>query len=285
MKALRAFALLFLIVSVLLPVSCTPSTSTSSTPAVTVHFIDVGQGDSILIDCGETEVLIDGGKSSPGVVDYLNAYVDGPLDVMVATHTDADHIGGLIAVLENYQVGDIWINGFVATSKTYKDFMALVNAEGAAVHEAVLGNVIRAGTLEFKVLNPPDTLFSDANNNSIVIVFSYGDVDFIFTGDAEKEAEEAMLLQGVFPVPDVEVLKVGHHASRSASSVEFLDVVKPEIAVYMCALDNDYDHPHPETITALNAIGVVIYGTENYGTIKITTDGKTYSVQTEKTPE
>jgi len=251
--------------------------------SLAVHFIDVGQGDSILIDMDETEVLIDGGDRSPGV-GYLGAYVDGPLEVMVATHTDADHIGGLIHVLAQYDVADIWVNGYTASSKTFNDFMAAVNGEGAAIHEAKLGDIIRAGTLEFNVLNPPAALFSDPNNNSIVLTLSYRGTVFLFSGDAEIEAEQAMLGQSVVSIPDIDILKVGHHASRTASSAGFLAVLKPEIAVYMCAAVNKYGHPHRETIDALSAAGVALYGTEDYGTIKITVDGEGYNIQTEKAP-
>lgn len=261
-------------------VSCSPPTVDS--PDLMVRFMDVGQGDAILIDLGDIEILIDGGEKSPGVVSFLSAYVDGDLEVMVATHTDADHIGGLTAVLEQYQVNDIRVNGYTATSKTFTNFMAAANAEGAVVAEAALGDTITAGPLTFRVLNPPDNLFKDANNNSIVLALSYGEVDFIFTGDAETEAEEAMLFQSIAQLPDVEILKLGHHGSRTASSAAFLDLVKPETAVYMCGLDNKYGHPHPETMAALNARGITVYGTETCGTITITTDGKTYSVGMER---
>jgi competence protein ComEC len=252
--------------------------------SLTVHFIDVGQGDSILIDMGKTEILIDGGDRSPGVFSYLDDYIDGPLEVMVATHTDADHIGGLIQVLAQFDVAEIWVNGYTASSKTFDDFMAAVNSEDAVVHEAKLGDIIRAGTLEFNVLNPPATLFSDPNNNSIVLTLDFRGTVFLFSGDAEIKAEEALLGQSVVSIPDIDILKVGHHASRTASSAGYLAVLKPEIAVYMCASVNQYGHPHQETIEALHAAGAVLYGTEKYGTIKITVNGDGYIIQTGKTP-
>lgn len=109
-------------------------TPTPTEGELKVHFIDVGQGDSILVDLGETEILIDGGDKSPGVTPYLNRYVDGNLEVMVATHPHADHIGGLIDVLNAFQVEQIWHNGETSESKTYTDFMTAVNSEGAQVH-------------------------------------------------------------------------------------------------------------------------------------------------------
>jgi len=242
---------------------------------LTVHFIDVGQGDSILLDFGDIEVLIDGGEKSPGVVSYIDDYVDGPLEVMVATHPHADHIGGLIGVLNAFEVDEIWLNGDTSTSKTYSQFMSAVNSEGAKVYEARKGDTIQVGNLIFDVLHPVN-LSGTTNNNSIILSLSYGQVDFLFTGDAEQEAEASMLTEGI--VPDVEVLKVGHHGSRTASSMQFLQVAKPEYAIYMAGQGNSYGHPHQETLTNLCEIGAEIYGTDIHGTITITTDGETYNL-------
>jgi competence protein ComEC len=247
-----------------------------------VHFIDVGQGDSILIDYGTTEVLIDGGEKSPGVTDYLKKYVDGDLEVMVATHPHSDHIGGLIDVLDKYTVDAIWTNGEAATSKTYTEFMNSSLAEGAKVSVARRGDVITAGALTFNVLNPPSPLFDDTNNNSIVLQLDYGNVDFLFSGDAGIDAENSMISAGV--LSDIDILKVGHHGSRTASSPAFLATTRPEVAIYMAGVGNSYGHPHQETLTALAGIGAKIYGTDKYGTIVIDTDGATYAVTTGETP-
>jgi beta-lactamase superfamily II metal-dependent hydrolase len=251
------------------------ATAQHSLDTLTVHFIDVGQGDSILIDIGDIEVLIDGGGKTPGVVEYLNDYVDGALEVMIATHPHADHVGGLIAVLDAFEVEEIWHNGDTSTSQIYADFMAAVEAEGAQVHVARRGNEIQAGGLTFTVLNPA-TLAGTTNNNSIVLSLSYGEVDFLFAGDAEQEAEADMVAAGI--IPDVEILKVGHHGSRTASSESFLEAAQPEIAIYMAGAGNSYGHPHAETISTLQAIGASIYGTDVYGTILVSTTGQTYVV-------
>lgn len=249
-------------------------------PELTVHFIDVGQGDAILLDVGETEVLIDGGGKSPGVVIYLREYVDGPLEVMVATHPHADHIGGLIAVLDAFEVEEIWLNGDTSTSKTFQQFMSRVNAEGASVHEAGRGDSIEVDVLTFLVLHRVRPLFDDINNNSIVLRLSYGNIDFLFTGDAEMEAEASILAFG--PELQSEILKVGHHGSKTSSSKAFLAEVQPEMAIHMAGTGNRYGHPHAETISALEGIGAEIYGTDMNGTILIITDGTIYAVQTEK---
>jgi beta-lactamase superfamily II metal-dependent hydrolase len=242
---------------------------------LTVHFIDVGQGDSILLDLGDTEVLIDGGERSPGVVSYIDDYVDGPLEVMVATHPHTDHIGGLIAVLNTFEVDEIWLNGDTTTSQTYSQFMSAVNSEGAEVFTARRGDTIQAGNLTFNVLNPAN-LNGTINDNSIVLSLSYGQVDFLFTGDAEQEAEASMLADAI--VSDVEILKVGHHGSRTASSMQFLQAAQPECAIYMAGEGNSYGHPHQETITNLCEVGAEIYGTDIHGTITVTANGVTYDV-------
>jgi competence protein ComEC len=241
----------------------------------------VGQGDAILVDYGEIEVLIDGGDKSPGVVSYLQNYVDGDLEVMVATHNHADHIGGLIAVLDDFQVDQIWHNGDASTSQTYADFISAVNTENAEVHIATRGDVIEVNDLSFEVLNPSD-LTGTANNNSIVLHLAFGEVDFLFTGDAEQEAEANMLVQSDIPVPDVEILKVGHHGSRTASSPAFLAATNPEVAIYMAGIGNSYGHPHEETIEALLAVEAEIYGTDVHGTVVVTTNGEGYSLESEK---
>ncbi len=263
-------------------VPTTPTTTPApvgTVPQLQVHFVDVGQGDAILIDYGTAEVLIDGGDRSPGVVPYLQKYVDGDLEVMVATHPHADHIGGLIDVLQAFQVDKIYWNGETSTSKTYSDFMAQAQAEpGASLQQAKRGNTISVnGSLEFAVLNPPSTLFKDTNNNSIVLKLKHGDVSFLFTGDAENEAETSMLAAGLNV--DTDILKVGHHGSRSSSSVSFLRAVSPQIAVYMAGVGNSYGHPHGETIAALNDVGAKVYGTDIHGTVIVVSDGQKYTLK------
>ena len=255
-------------------------TSQITPPELQVHFIDVSQGDAILLDYGETELLIDGGDKTPGVVSYLSNFIDGDLEVVVATHPHADHIGGLIKVLEEFSVLEIWVNSDPATSQTYNDFMDLVNNEGADVVEAMRGDTISVSGLEFDMLHPVDPLFGNTNDNSIVLGLGYGDVDFLFTGDAEEDAEASMIAAGV--LTDIDILKVGHHGSNTASSQAFLDIVQPEIAIYMAGTGNTYGHPHEETITKLETMGAEIYGTDVNGTIIVTTNGTGYKIITEK---
>ena len=259
-------------------VTPTPIVSPIPAPQLRVHFIDVGQGDAILLDLEETEVLIDGGGRSSGVVEYLRDYVDGPLEAMIATHPHADHIGGLIDVLDAFEVDTIWRNGQDYYTQTYRDFTSAVNSEGAEVNWARRGGVITVGDLTLEVLHPVEPLFDDINSGSIVLALSYGQIDFLFTGDAESEAEADMLVQSLVQMPDVDILKVGYHGSRTASSLDFLGVVRPEIAVYTAGEGNTYGHPHEETMSSLQDIGAKVYGTDVDGTITVVTEGVEYIV-------
>jgi beta-lactamase superfamily II metal-dependent hydrolase len=242
---------------------------------LTVHFIDVGQGDSILIDLGETEVLIDGGKKNTGADEYIKPYVDGPIEAVIATHYDSDHIGGLLSIFDDYSVNAFWYNGQTTDSDTFVDTMNKITGANITVHVVVKGDTIQVGTLNFQVLNPQQPLGSEPNNNSVVLNLTYGNTDFLFMGDADKQAETDMqsLLHGV------DILKVGHHGSDTSSSVEFLNIVRPAIAIIMVGLGNSYHHPSQVTIDALTDIGAKIYRTSTCGTIVVTTDGDTYSVQ------
>ncbi|MFA5629352.1 MAG: ComEC/Rec2 family competence protein [Dehalococcoidales bacterium] len=248
---------------------------------ISVHFIDVGQGDAILIDCGTTEILIDGGDRSSGIAEYLEKYVDGNLEIVIATHAHADHIGGLPSVLERFTVEQVWYDGYTYSSKTFTDFIAASTAGDTEIHIAKRGDIIGIENLSLHVLHP-DVTSSDLNNNSIVLSFQYGAVSFLFTGDAEKKAEQSMLASPFVSIPNTDILKVGHHGSRTSSTAEFLYALMPEVAVYMAKTDNSYGHPHPETIEALLNIGADIYGTDTHGTIIITTDGETYFINTAK---
>ena len=240
-----------------------------------VHFIDVGQGDSILIDLGETEVLIDGGKKNTGADEYIRPYVDGPIEAVIATHYDSDHIGGLLSVFNDYSVNAFWYNGQTTDSDAFTDMMNKISELNITIHVVVKGDTIQVGTLNFQVLNPQQPLGSEPNHNSVVLDLTYGKTDFLFMGDADKQAEVDMQSS----LHDVDILKVGHHGSDTSSSMDFLNIVQPEIAIIMVGLVNSYNHPSQVTIDALNAIVTKIYRTSTCGTIVVTTDGDTYSVK------
>lgn len=246
-----------------------------------VYFIDVGQGDAILIDLASTEILIDGGDGDTNIVNFLDDYIDGSLEVMIATHPHADHIGGLIDVFDAFTVDNVWTDGEIVSSKVYTDFMSKASSSGAQMHISHRDDSIVTGNLTLKVLNPPSPLFADVNENSIVVQLDYGNMNFLFMGDAGVAAETSMRDAG--ELSNIDVLKVGHHGSNSATSTMFLSIVEPEIAIYMAGYDNSYGHPYKVTINNLTDFGATIYGTDVDGTITVTTNKyNIINVSTEK---
>jgi len=253
--------------------------------SVTVHYIDVGQGDSIFIDTQDTDVLIDGGPTTAGstVLDYLDSLSITRIHLMIATHVHEDHIGGLIAVLNSVtNVDEILINNQAYTSKAYTDFMSL--AQSHTIIVAQRGQTfILSETANLTVFNPTQPLeFTSVNDNSIVVKLRVGNTSFLFTGDAEADAEQSMLDAGLDLQSDI--LKVGHHGSRYATTQPFLDRVAPSYAIISAGEDNPYDHPHQETIQKLLAEGVTVYGTFHSGTIIASSDGTSVIFQDSPQP-
>ena len=253
---------------------------TTGSSLVRVHFIDVGQGDATLIDCGTTEVLIDGGDNAAGstVVSYLKPYVDGKLDYLIATHPDADHIGGLDDVLKAYQVGTIIDSGCPATTRSYRDYLtAAQNEAGASISysRSVHYDLGRNSAL---YLIDTGSDWDNANDNSVVCQLIAGNVQVLFTGDMTQDVEKARL--GLFG--DIDVLKVGHHGSAYSTSAGFLQVVQPEYAVISYKVGNDYHHPAKSALRRLLEAGATIYGTGKSGSVVLTTDGTSYTFNTSK---
>jgi competence protein ComEC len=257
-----------------------PQSQFSTTPSgsLQVHFIDVGQGDSVLIQTsGGTSMLIDGGDTDMGIVQYLKSKGVTQLDTVVATHPHADHIGGLVQVLKAIPVAKVVTNGQPTTTKTYENFLDAIAAAKSEYVEVKRGDSLHLDNIVFTVLNPVSINGDDLNNNSLVLRLVYGKVSFLFEGDAQAEAEASMAASSVSLV-SATILKVGHHGSRTSSSPAFLSLVKPEVAIYSAGRNNAYGHPHPETLMALAAVGATVYGTDVNGTIIVTTDGNTYKV-------
>ena len=254
---------------------------------VTVHFIDVGQGDSIFIDTPDLDMLIDGGTKGAGttVVEYLQALQVTRIDFVVATHPDSDHIGGLITVLTEYNVTcapTVLDSRFTKDTNTYRDYIAF--AQQRTIEYASRGQVFVLDTyVNVTVLNPTTPIeFHDANENSIVLKMQVLNVTFLFTGDSEAESETSILNAGL-NVTSI-ILKVGHHGSRTSTSPAYLEAVNPEVALISVGEGNRYDHPHQETLGKLVGKGVIVYRTDHDGNVIVTTDGIDYSVRTEMLP-
>lgn len=252
----------------------------ATTTEVTVHFIDVGQGDSMLIDTSGSDVLVDGGTQASGsiVLTYLSKMNITHINLMVATHMDADHIGGLITVLSStIHVDKVLTNGMASNTVTFTNFMNLAQSHTMTTTHRGQTYVLTQ-TTNLTILNPTQPLqFTDQNDNSIVMRLQIGETSFLLTGDAEADAEQSMLSAGLNLKSNV--LKVGHHGSRHATTDQFLNSVSPSYAIISAGKDNPYGHPHPETIQRLLSHGVTTYGTFQSGTIVATMEGTSITFQ------
>lgn len=240
---------------------------------LTVHFLDIGQGDAALIACDGEYMLIDAGDNDKGtaVQNYLMKQGVTKLKYVIGTHPDADHIGGLDVILYKFECETVMMPDIVNDTATYRDVIDTMDAKGYRNTLPQVGDSYTLGSAEFTILGPQKT-YGDTNNSSIVLRLTHGNNSFLFMGDAEEEAE-ADILKGDNMV-DADVIKVGHHGSRTASSKVFLQAVSPLCAVISCAEDNSYGHPHAETLNNLRAMGVQVFRTDEQGTVVVTSDGQ-----------
>ena len=252
-------------------------------PVLRVHFIDVGQGDAALIQTpGGRNVLIDSGpsRSKRHLLDYLEALGVRQIDLAINTHPHEDHVGGLLAVIERLDVKRVLLSGYVHTTSTYEKLIGAYESNRIPIKLARRGRTIKLDEQIFVVLlAPEDPLLtdtrSDANANSVIFRLSYGEIDFLFAGDAEHETEERVLSNAHEPDSlEAEFLKVAHHGSKYASSDTFLTAVGPKFAVISASSRNRYGHPAPETIERLRRRGTQILETFRLGNIIASTDGR-----------
>ncbi len=246
-----------------------------------VHFIDVGQGDSILIKSETSAMLIDAGENNKGttVLNYLKEQDIDTLEYVVGTHPHSDHIGGLDYVINNMSVDQIIMPDVVHTTKTYEDVLDAIDAKGLKITKPEVGAEYRLGPATFTIIAPSSTEYRELNNYSIGIKLTYNNCTFLLAGDAENQSEQEMLKSGIDLSADV--LKISHHGSEYSSCAAFLDAVKPEYAVISVGKDNDYGHPHTATLQALKDRGIKLYRTDEQSNVVFTTDGKTLSVNSE----
>lgn len=242
--------------------------------SLSVMVIDVGQGDSILVtsETGDT-MLIDAGEksSTTAIFEELDERGVTNIDILVATHPHADHIGGLQSVIESYSIGTIYMPDKKSNSKTFKNLMKAIDAHDIPIIEAYAGLSFTLGDAKCTIVSPDKNADEDANNESVTIFLDYFDTEFLFTGDMETEAEEAVLEAEYYI--DADVLKIAHHGSSTGTTEEFLRNVSPDYAAISCGEDNRYGHPHKETITLLETYGLDPLRTDLEGDILFTSDG------------
>lgn len=245
---------------------------------LTAHFIDVGQADSTLLEFDGHAILIDAGDwTGDEVTGYLAEQGITELDIVVGTHPDADHIGQLAEVVKEFKVGEVWMSGNASTSNVFIETLEAIEATGTDYYEPRAGETFDIGKLALEVLYPEEVT-GKVNEESIAMKITYGDVQFIFTGDAGVKEEQNMIGSGVDL--DAEILHMGHHGSNTSTSQAFLKAVSPEVAIYSAGIDNSYGHPHAEVIAAAENAGAEVYGTDVNGAVIVTTDGVSYTVET-----
>lgn len=249
---------------------------------VSVHFLDIGQGDSIFVELPNGEcMLIDAGVANKG--EFIESYISesgyNKIDYLVATHPHADHIGSMAYVVSNMDIGQVYMPNVSTTTKTYEKLLEAIQQKGLKIKSAKAGmNIVEESDLRVDILAPVKIDEDELNNCSIIIKITYGYDSYLFIGDAEKEE-----LDTVSSDMSADVLKVGHHGSRTSTTEKFLEQVNPKYAVISCGADNDYGHPHKETIDLLEMLDVEYYRTDIEGTITITSDGsRNYIIIKEK---
>lgn len=242
-----------------------------------VHFIDVGQADCALLECGGQYMLIDGGNRDDGqlVVSYLEQQGVEELEAVVCTHAHEDHVGGLPSVLAVYPTKAVYAPTKTYASKVFDDFLYYTDQQGLEVTLPVPGDTMTLGDAQVTVLGPVKT-YAETNDTSIVLRLEFGRTSFLFTGDMEVAAENDMLdyWESRPGMLEADVLKVGHHGSNTSTGYRFLYEVSPEYGVISVGKDNSYGHPHAEPLSRLNQAGVVLLRTDELGTIVAVSDGQ-----------
>lgn len=271
-------------------------TSITDPSALSVYFIDIGQGDTILLAKDGHYALVDAGESMEpseresldAIEESLNSLGVKKLDFLLVTHQDYDHIGSARQILKDYDVGVFYDNGVEHTSATYEKLMMYI------LDNDVNYKIVRAGDkikspwddVKIEVLSPPQNLIMsgskpDVNENSIILKVTYGKVSYLLTGDAESDAEKYMLSQYSDSKLDCDVLKAGHHGSRYSSTKSFLNAVSPDVVVISCGSGNSYGHPHTDCLERLVRYTPNVYRTDVDGNILVKTDGVKIAVATE----
>lgn len=239
---------------------------------MTVHFLDVGQGLSILVQSEGQTLLYDGGgrSASSFTVAYLERQGVAEIDYMISSHYDEDHVAGLIGCLNAFDVRQVIGADYEQDTKIYQSFMNAVEAEGLTVLHPAVGDSFDFGSGSFTVLAPA-SIGEEDNGNSVVIRLDNGENSFLFTGDANLDSEAAMCAAGLELSCDV--LSVSHHGSATATGWDFLQAAVPEYAVVSCGAGNSYGHPHKDVCDRLEAMGIPLFRTDLQGTVTVTSDG------------
>lgn len=257
-------------------------TTVSALDKLEVHYIDIGQGDATLIKCGSATMLIDAGENDKGtlVQHYIKKQGVKTLDYLIVTHPDSDHCGGADVIITKYDIDKVIMPSFEKDTNTYRDVIDAMDYKNYKITAPVVGNTYKLADAKFTIIAPNDD-YEDANNSSVGIILEHGKKKFIFTGDAEEDAEADIVSNKIKISADV--YKVNHHGSKTSSSSAFLKAIDPEYAVISCGENNEYGHPHAQTLNSLRTMGVKLFRTDEQGSIVATSDGKTITWNTSPT--
>lgn len=255
-----------------LPQPSTPP-STGTPGQMKIHYLDVGQGASVLAECDGHFMLIDGGDRSASsfVVSYLEQLGITYLDIVLISHYDADHLNGIVGALNTFDCGTVLCPDYKADTKLYQSFLKVVSEKEIPLLHPAIGDQFTLGAASFSVIAPVHYDYKDANDNSIGIRLVNGNDSFLFTGDAEAESEEDFCALSTDLSCDA--YYAGHHGSASSSTWSLLEQALPEYVVISCGADNSYGHPHQETMEKMEAIGAKVFRTDQQGTILAVSDG------------
>lgn len=256
----------------LLPLSAAP-TNSSKPDTMEVHFINVGQGDSTLIKCGEYSMLIDAGDDTKGTLiqNYLKKQNIKSLDYLVLTHPDADHIGGAPVIITKFDINKVFVSNFEKDNRTYQKLIQALDYKRLKYETPKVGAQYSLGSATITIL-APNKEYNNPNDSSISLIVQNGNNKFLFSGDAGETAEQDILDNNSDISADV--YKVGHHGSKYSTSQDFFKAISPTYAVISCGENNSYGHPHAETLNTLRMNDVKVYRTDEDGTIIATSDGK-----------
>lgn len=261
-------------------------TSSSVRGSLSVHFIDVGQGDSVLISSGGCNMLIDCGESekSDQVIRYLREHDVGRLDYVVATHPHSDHMGGMYKIISEFDVGEVIIphldDSDIPTTRFFEKFLDSCDRKGCTLTEAETGRVIAIGEARGEIIAPNSEKYGNLNNYSVGIFLTHGRNSFVMTGDAESSAEAEMIAGG--RLRHATVLKAGHHGSSTSSSKAFIEAISPDHVVISCGEGNSYGHPNESAMKRMSLYTDKIYRTDLCGSIVFMSDGTELAVRTER---
>lgn len=243
--------------------------------ALIVHYIDVGQGNSVLLESDGHFVLIDAGEKQYGnkVCDYISSRGAEVIDYVIATHPHSDHIGGMQEVIEQFDCINFITAETDQSTKQWINLLDAVDKNDVRFIDPVVGATYSFGEAQFNILAPNSDQYDGYNNYSVVLRATCGDNSFLFMGDAETQSENEILAAGAEVSSDV--IMLGHHGSSSSSSKSFISAVDPSYAIISCSADNEYGHPHSKTLKTLNSLSIKYLMTSECGNIIAACDKST----------